>query len=101
MLLEFELILSQNIAAMHAEVVTVEDLEKFRIRLLADLAKIMQKPEPVAPLLRSAQVRKLLNVSPGTLQKLRIKGILPYTKLDGSFRYRLADVERALEGLSQ
>jgi len=86
---------------MSIEIVTVEELEKFRIRLLADLTKLMQKPEPVAPLLRSAQVRKLLNISPGTLQKLRVKGILPYTKLDGSFRYRLADVEKALETLRQ
>ena len=86
---------------MSVEIVTVEELEKFRIRLLADLTKLMQKPEPVAPLLRSAQVRKLLNISPGTLQKLRAKGILPYTKLDGSFRYRLADVENALDALRQ
>ena len=86
---------------MPVEIVTVEELEKFRLRLLADLTKLMQKPEPVAPLLRSAQVRKLLNVSPGTLQKLRAKGILPYTKLDGSFRYRLADVEKTLGSLRQ
>ncbi len=86
---------------MSAEIVTIEDLEKFRIRLLTDLAKLMQKPDPVEPLLRSAQVRKLLNVSPGTLQKLRVKGILPYARLDGSFRYRLMDVEHALESLKQ
>jgi hypothetical protein len=84
---------------MAIEIVTVEDLEKFRIRLLADLAKLMQRPDPVEPLLRSAQVRKILNISPGTLQKLRVKGVLPFTRLDGSFRYRLADVEHALEGL--
>jgi hypothetical protein len=66
---------------MPAEIVTVEDLEKFKIRLLADLTKMMQKPEPVVSLLHSAQVWKLLNVSPGTLQKLRVKGILPHTKL--------------------
>lgn len=84
---------------MAAEIVTVEDLEKFRFRLLADLAKLVQRPDPVEPLLRSAQVRKILNISPGMLQKLRVKGILPYAKLDGSFRYRLADVEHALERL--
>ncbi len=86
---------------MSAEIVTIEDLEKFRIRLLTDLAKMMQKPDPVEPLLRSAQVRKILNISPGTLQKLRVKGILSYTRLDGSFRYRLTDVEQALEILKQ
>jgi hypothetical protein len=86
---------------MSAEIVTVEDLEKFRIRLLADLAKILEKPKTVNPLMRSGEVRKLLNVSPGTLQKLRLKGILPYTKLDGSYRYSLPDVEKALTGLRE
>jgi hypothetical protein len=89
---------------MSAEIVTVEDLEKFRIRLLADLVRMLEKPvserpKGPEPLLRSGEVRKLLNVSPGTLQNLRIKGILPYTKLDGSFRYSQEDVFKALESL--
>ena len=82
---------------MAIEVVTIEDLERFRIRLLADLTKLMHRPERVEPLLRSGEVRKMLNISPGTLQKLRIKGILPYSQLDGAFRYRLSDVEKAIE----
>ena len=84
---------------MSAEIVTMEDLEKFRLRLLADLAKMLERPKTVNPLMRSSEVRKLLNVSPGTLQNLRVKGILPYTKLDGSYRYSLPDVEKALTGL--
>jgi hypothetical protein len=84
---------------MSAEIVTMEDLEKFRLRLLADLAKMLEKPKTVNPLMRSGDVRKLLNISPGTLQNLRVKGILPYTKLDGSYRYSLPDVEKALTGL--
>jgi hypothetical protein len=86
---------------MSAEIVTMQDLERFRVRLLADLAKMMQKPESLEPLMRSGQVRKMLNISPGTLRKLRAKGILSYARLDGSFRYRLADVKKALEGLKQ
>jgi hypothetical protein len=86
---------------MATEVVTVEDLEKFRIRLLVDLAKMMQRPERVEPLLRSGEVRKMLNISPGTLQKLRIKGVLPYSRLDGSYRYKVSDVQKAIEGIRQ
>lgn len=63
---------------MAMEVITVDDLERFRIRLLADLAKMIQRPEPLEPLLRSGQVRKLLNVSAGTLQKLRVKVSIPF-----------------------
>ena len=86
---------------MAIEVVTVEDLEKFRIRLLADLAKMIQRPERVEPLLRSGEVRKMLKISAGTLQKLRVKGILPYSRLDGSYRYRFSDVEKAIEAIKQ
>lgn len=85
---------------MAAEIVTIEDLERFRIRLLGDFAKLMQQPDTVQPLLRSGEVRKMLNISPGTLQKLRVKGILPFVKLDGSFRYRLVDVERAMQAMN-
>ena len=78
---------------MSAEIVTIEDLEKFRTRLLADLVQMMRKPAPTEPLVTSGQVRKILNISPGTLQRLRIKGLLPYVRLDGAFRYRKVDVE--------
>ena len=37
---------------MSAEIVTVAELERFRIRLLADLDKRIQRPDPVEPLLR-------------------------------------------------
>ena len=90
---------------MATEIITLEDLkrelERFKIELLADLAKSRQQPETVAPLLRSAQVRKLLNISPGTLQKLRIKGILPYSRIDGAYRYLLSDVQKAIQGLNK
>ena len=42
--------------------------------------------------LRSAEVRKLLKISPGTLQNLRIKGTLPYEKIGGTFYYAYADI---------
>ena len=86
---------------MALEVVTVDDLEKFRIRLLADLAKMLDRPGQSQEFLRSGQVRKILNVSPGTLVTLRIKGILRYSKLNGSFRYTMDDVKAALEEIKK
>jgi hypothetical protein len=64
---------------------------------LADLATMIRQPDPVKPLLTSGEVRKLLKISPGTLQKLRVKGVLLYMRLDGAFRYRVEDVERAMK----
>lgn len=80
---------------MSVEIVTVDDLERFRVRLLADLAKMLQRRDEPPVLLKSGQVRKMLNVSPGTLQRLRVKGILRYRWVNKSMRYTIEDVQAA------
>ena len=37
--------------------------------------------------LRSKEVRKMLNISSGTLQNMRIQGHIPFTKLGGTLFY--------------
>ncbi|NGM90830.1 helix-turn-helix domain-containing protein, partial [Parapusillimonas sp. SGNA-6] len=46
----------------------------------------------------SAEVRRLLGISPGTLQNLRAGGTLPYRKLGGSMYYRREDIRKMMEG---
>ncbi|MFD2967737.1 helix-turn-helix domain-containing protein [Sphingobacterium bambusae] len=48
--------------------------------------------------LRSAEVRKMLGISPGTLQNLRVNGTLPYRKIGGSMFYARQDIERMMKG---
>ena len=48
--------------------------------------------------LKSSDVRKMLGISHGTLQNLRIKGVLPYQKLSGIMFYRYEDIARLLNG---
>lgn len=48
--------------------------------------------------LKSIEVRKLLNISPGTLQNLRINGTLRFTKIGGMLYYKLEDIHKLLEG---
>lgn len=43
------------------------------------------------------QVLALLKISPRTLESLKSKGILPYTKIQGLFYYRTADIEKLLK----
>ena len=84
---------------MAIEVITREDLEEFRSLLLNDLKEILQtKPEQTKQWLKSNEVRKLLNISPGTLQNLRINGTLSYTKIGGIMYYNNADLEKLLHG---
>jgi hypothetical protein len=60
---------------MNIELVTKEDLQVLRRELLEDLKQFLagRKHEP-KKWLRSADVRKMLNISAGTLQNLRITG---------------------------
>jgi len=78
---------------MQIEILTKEELLKFRSELIQEIKQAI-KSDDVLPKqwLRSSEVRKLLKVSSGTLQNLRIKGILPYEKVGGIFYYAYADI---------
>lgn len=83
---------------MAIEVITREDLNEFRELLLADISAIFNsKPAQTKQWLKSNEVRKLLNISPGTLQNLRINGTLTYTKIGGTMYYAYAEIEKVLE----
>jgi hypothetical protein len=83
---------------MAIEVITREDLNEFRTLLLADLnAMFNSKPQQQKQWLKSTEVRKLLNISPGTLQNLRVNGTITYTKVGGILYYSSSDLEKLLE----
>ena len=83
---------------MAIEVITREDLNEFRSLLLNDLKEIIQsKSQQHKQWLKSTEVRKLLNISPGTLQTLRINRTLSYTKIGGIIYYANHDIEKLLE----
>jgi len=83
---------------MAVEILTKEDLNDFRILLLDDIREILQgKTEHTKQWLKSKEVRKLLNISPGTLQTLRINKTLSYTKIGGIIYYAYKDIEKLLD----
>jgi hypothetical protein len=84
---------------MAVQIITIEDLNEFRNLLLNDLKEIINsKPQQSKQWLKSNEVRKLLNISPGTLQNLRINGTLSYTKIGGIMYYNHADIDKLLNG---
>lgn len=83
---------------MAIEVITREDLNEFRTLLLSDLnAMFNAKPQQQKQWLKSNEVRKLLNISTGTLQNLRVNGTITYTKIGGILYYSNSDLEKLLE----
>ena len=82
---------------MAIEVITREDLNEFRSLLLNDFKENLQsKQQQNKQWLKSNEVRKLLNISSGTLQNFRINGTLTYTKVGGIMYYDNADIEKLL-----
>lgn len=86
---------------MPVEIITKEDLHHFRIQLLDDLKQIIHQKSPQQKeWLKSPEVRKLLRISPGTLQNLRIKGTLRCAKIGGMLFYKYDDIEKLLNNSS-
>ena len=84
---------------MNLEIITKEDLKQLKTEMLDEIRQLI-KPEDMQnkQWLKSAEVRKLLSISPGTLQNLRINGTLRFTKIGGMMYYKMADINRLLEG---
>jgi hypothetical protein len=83
---------------MAIEILTKADLHEFRKSLLEDIRGILKDTnEQPKKWLKSTEVRKLLNISPGTLQTLRINGTLSYTKIGGIIYYENQDIDKVLE----
>ena len=85
---------------MSVEIITKEDLREFENRLLAEIKKLLSGGEKDGSKqwLKSCEVRKLLKISPGTLQNLRINGTLAFTRVGSIIYYRLDDINKVLEG---
>ncbi len=83
---------------MPAHIVTTEDLIDFKRELLEDIKAIVtDSPSEAKRWLRSPEVRQLLDISPGTLQNLRINGTLPFSKVGGIVYYPYEGIMRVLQ----
>jgi hypothetical protein len=81
------------------QLLTVGDLQRFKIELLSEIRSLLNDSGRSQPKqwVRSNEVRRMLSVSAGTLQNLRINGTLAYTKIGGIILYKRDDIIRILE----
>jgi len=83
---------------MAVEIITKEDLKIFKNELVNELKELFASTtDQKKQWLKSQEVRKLLGISPGTLQHLRVIGTLPYTKIGGTLYYKHEDVIQMFE----
>jgi len=81
-----------------SQLVTLQDLEKFRIKLLMDIKMMLEghMNKTSKRWLKSYEVRKMLGISAGTLQTLRNNGKIPFTKMGGLTYYDAAEINQIL-----
>jgi len=87
---------------MNIDIVTKDDLERFKKELLEEIRSFIiysQKAgEASKTWLKSFEVRKLLGISAGMLQNLRVNGTLPFTKIGGLMYYKYEDILKLMDG---
>ncbi len=83
---------------MPTNIITTDDLREFKMELLDDIKNLLTKQSKgkLKRYLKSSEVMDLLQISPGTLQNLRINGTLPYTKIGGIIYYDTEEIQEIL-----
>ena len=78
---------------------TKDDLRQLRILIVNDIKDFLEieikktyEDDLNSEWLRSKSVRKFLDISPGTLQNLRISGKIQFKQIMGSYYYKKSDL---------
>ncbi|KKO89127.1 hypothetical protein AAW12_23620 [Sphingobacterium sp. Ag1] len=78
------------------EFISKQDLELFRLKMIGDIEKILESNFNYAKedfgWLRSKAIRKMMDISPATLQNLRVSGKIRFKKVMGSYYYNKLDL---------
>jgi hypothetical protein len=84
---------------MPTQIITTDDLREFKMELLEDIKALLKIKSQMAnkKYLKSADLMKILKVSSGTLQTMRINGILPYTKIGGIIFYDPDEISKVMK----
>ena len=88
---------------------TKEDLEVFKKELLDEMEKILKSHKEKSSnvnlgnfpkekkWMKSTEARKLLNISQGTFHKLKINGIIPYSRIGKVCLYDYDEINKIIQ----
>lgn len=81
------------------QLVTSADLEKFKEQMLSEMRRLLAVggTQHSKQWLKSREVRKLLDVSPGKLHAMRVSRQLSYMRIGGVIYYDRADIDKMFE----
>ena len=88
---------TDKIELLQHQIVTKRDLLNFGNLLLSEIKNTNNTDISPKQWLKSAEVREILKISPGTLQNLRINGTLKYKRIGGIIYYNYEDIVKMLE----
>lgn len=84
---------------MDVHLITKEDLDDFRAKLLQDLKGFFNaKPEDPKKYLKSYQVKNMLKISSGTLHTLRANGTVKFSRIGHIIYYNYEDIMQLMDG---
>lgn len=92
---------------MQISIVTQEDLQELKSSLIESIESLKEvllqnnTKVPNVELLKSHQVQRLLGISPGTLQNMRVNGTIPFSKVGGVIFYDKQDILNIIEDNKQ
>jgi hypothetical protein len=89
----------QNLGIYRDQLITIGDLEKFKNDFIQEIKSILRETATVSPKkwLKSTEVKKMLGISTGTLQNLRVNGTLSYSKVGGILFYDYSEIVKLLK----
>lgn len=85
---------------MAVELITKDDLNSFKDDILNEIRQLIKpKSSGLAQKewLKSYEVRKLLGISPGKLQNMRVNGTIAFTQIGGLMFYKYDDIVKLME----
>lgn len=82
---------------MEFVIMSMADFNSFRNELINEIKNFFQPQVEQKVWLKSAEVMEILGCSPGTLQNLRVSGVLPFSKMGGTIYYSRKEVMKILE----
>ncbi|RKD15312.1 hypothetical protein BCY91_06795 [Pelobium manganitolerans] len=86
-------------SVLRDQLLTVQDMIDFKQQLIAEIKELLshQSPKQEKKWLKAFEIRQMLRLSPGKLQYLRDKGVIPFKKLGGVTYYDMEQIQQLME----